>query len=211
MAAGCTVVIKPSPGTVLDCYIVAEAAHRGRRSARRAELGALRTARSGPTWSSHPGVDKVAFTGSTAAGRAIAKPAATCCVRSPWSWAASRRRSCWKTPISSVRARPSVGLPAEQRTSLLFGTRILVPTAATSEVVDAVAATVSSFKVGDRAGPRHADRADGLGGAPRSRRDAISPRARPKRGWSPAVAAEGPRPRLVRRAHRVRRCRQLAP
>jgi acyl-CoA reductase-like NAD-dependent aldehyde dehydrogenase len=70
LASGCTVVLKPSPETVLDQYLVAEAAEeaglpdgvlnivQGGR-----ELGAYLV--------SHADVDKVAFTGSTAAGRSI--------------------------------------------------------------------------------------------------------------------------------------------
>jgi acyl-CoA reductase-like NAD-dependent aldehyde dehydrogenase len=72
LAAGCTVVLKPAPETVLDAFGMAEAAVAaglppgvlnvvpGGR-----ELGAYLVA--------HPGVDKVSFTGSTAAGRAIAR------------------------------------------------------------------------------------------------------------------------------------------
>ncbi len=72
LAAGCTAVIKPSPETVLDSLLLAEAVEEaglppgvvnivpaGR------EVGAYLV--------EHPGVDKVAFTGSTAAGRAIAR------------------------------------------------------------------------------------------------------------------------------------------
>ena len=72
MAAGCTMVIKPSPGTVLDSYIMAEAALEAgvpagvlNWVAADREVGAYLV--------SHPGVDKVAFTGSTAAGRIIAR------------------------------------------------------------------------------------------------------------------------------------------
>ena len=71
MAAGCTLVIKPSPGTVLDSYLLAEAAEEAgvppgvlNWVAADREVGAYLV--------SHPGVDKVAFTGSTAAGRKIA-------------------------------------------------------------------------------------------------------------------------------------------
>jgi aldehyde dehydrogenase (NAD+) len=72
LAAGCTTVIKPSPETVLDSLLLAEAVEEaglppgvvnivpaGR------EVGAYLV--------EHPGVDKVAFTGSTAAGRSIAR------------------------------------------------------------------------------------------------------------------------------------------
>lgn len=74
MAAGCTLVIKPSPGTVLDAYIVAEAA-----LAAGVPAGVLNWVAAdrnvGAYLVRHPGIDKVAFTGSTGAGRQIA---ATC-------------------------------------------------------------------------------------------------------------------------------------
>ncbi|MFE3757980.1 aldehyde dehydrogenase [Nocardia tengchongensis] len=70
LAAGCTVVIKPSPETVLDSYVLAEAIAASDIPAGvinivpgGREIGAYLVA--------HPGVDKIAFTGSTAAGRAI--------------------------------------------------------------------------------------------------------------------------------------------
>ena len=72
LAAGCTVVIKPSPETVLDSLLLAEAIIEAGLPAGVVnivpggrELGAYLV--------EHPGVDKVAFTGSTAAGRTIAR------------------------------------------------------------------------------------------------------------------------------------------
>lgn len=70
LAAGCTVVLKPSPETALDAYILAEAA---------VEAGlpdgvpniVNGGASIGQYLVAHPGVDKVAFTGSTEAGRHI--------------------------------------------------------------------------------------------------------------------------------------------
>src|SRR3546814_14969836 len=71
MLPGCTLVIKPSPGTVLDSYIVAEAA-----LAAGVPAGVINIVAAdrevGAYLVSHPDIDKVAFTGSTAAGRAIA-------------------------------------------------------------------------------------------------------------------------------------------
>lgn len=67
MAAGCTMVIKPSPGTVLDSYVMAEAA-----LAAGVPAGVLNWVPAerevGAYLIEHPGIDKVAFTGSTAAG-----------------------------------------------------------------------------------------------------------------------------------------------
>lgn len=72
LAAGCTVVLKPSPETSLDAAAIAEAAVRAGLPpgvvnivpADR-EVGAYLV--------SHAGIDKVAFTGSTAAGESIAE------------------------------------------------------------------------------------------------------------------------------------------
>ncbi|VEG47124.1 NAD-dependent aldehyde dehydrogenase [Mycolicibacterium flavescens] len=70
LAAGCTVVIKPSPETVLDAQVLADAV-------RASDIpdGVVNIvpggAEAGAYLVGHPGIDKVAFTGSTAAGRAI--------------------------------------------------------------------------------------------------------------------------------------------
>jgi aldehyde dehydrogenase (NAD+) len=70
LAAGCTVVLKPSPETVLDAIEVAEAAMEAGLPA-----GVLNIVPGGRETGAylvrHPAVDKVAFTGSTAAGRQV--------------------------------------------------------------------------------------------------------------------------------------------
>lgn len=72
LAAGCTVVLKPSPETVLDAALFAEAVEASDIPA--GVISILPGGRElGAYLVSHPGVDKVAFTGSTAAGRSIAE------------------------------------------------------------------------------------------------------------------------------------------
>ncbi len=72
LAAGCTVVLKPAPETVLDAFLMAEAAE-----AAGFPPGVINVVPAGREVGaylvSHPGVDKVSFTGSTAAGRSIAE------------------------------------------------------------------------------------------------------------------------------------------
>jgi acyl-CoA reductase-like NAD-dependent aldehyde dehydrogenase len=71
LAAGCTVVAKPSPETSLDCVLLAEIAR---------DVGlppgvfnvVTGGRETGAALVRHPEVDKISFTGSTAAGRAIA-------------------------------------------------------------------------------------------------------------------------------------------
>ena len=103
LAAGCTVVLKPSEIAPLSAHIFAEIL---------AEAGVPKGVFNlvdgdGPTVgeaiSRHPDIDMVSFTGSTRAGVLVAKAAAersSACRRSS---AASPRTSFSKTPISTPR------------------------------------------------------------------------------------------------------------
>jgi acyl-CoA reductase-like NAD-dependent aldehyde dehydrogenase len=72
LAAGNTVVLKPAPETVLDAFLMAEAALEAGLPP--GVLNVVPAGREvGAYLVGHPGVDKVSFTGSTAAGRAIAE------------------------------------------------------------------------------------------------------------------------------------------
>ncbi|CAN5262179.1 aldehyde dehydrogenase [soil metagenome] len=70
LAAGCTVVLKPSPETALDSYVLAEAAQEAGLPAGVLNI-VLGGRDAGSALVSHPDVDKIAFTGSTATGRII--------------------------------------------------------------------------------------------------------------------------------------------
>lgn len=80
LAAGCTVVIKPAEETVLDAFLTAEAA-----AAAGLPDGVLNIVPGGRDTGAylveHPDIDKVSFTGSTAAGRKIAETCGRCCGR----------------------------------------------------------------------------------------------------------------------------------
>jgi acyl-CoA reductase-like NAD-dependent aldehyde dehydrogenase len=70
LAAGNTVVLKPSPETALDAYVFADAALEA--GLPEGVLNIVMGDRdAGAALVSHPGVDKIAFTGSTEAGRQI--------------------------------------------------------------------------------------------------------------------------------------------
>jgi aldehyde dehydrogenase (NAD+) len=75
LLAGCTVILKPSPETPLEAYILAEAADaiglpRGVFNVVPADRGASERL------VAHPGVDKISFTGSSVAGKRIGAIAA---------------------------------------------------------------------------------------------------------------------------------------
>ena len=70
LLSGCTVVVKPAPESPLDCYLLAELLQEA--GVPEGVVSIVAAGREvGEHLVSHPGVDKVAFTGSTAAGRRI--------------------------------------------------------------------------------------------------------------------------------------------
>jgi aldehyde dehydrogenase (NAD+) len=149
LAAGCTVVLKAAPETALDAMVFGEAA-------REAGLppGVLNIVPGGiPTGShlvSHPGVDKVSFTGSTAAGRIIGEVCGR--LLRPVTLELGGKSAAiilddadLDTTMKGLR---SVSFINNGQTCFL-GSRILAPRSRYGEVVDALAALVGGFTVGD--------------------------------------------------------------
>ena len=149
LATGCTIVLKPSPGTVLDCYVVADAAKEagippgvinwvpGGR-----ELGAYLV--------SHPGIDKVAFTGSTSAGRKIGEVCGR--LLRPVSLELGGKSAAIildDANLNQVLEGMLFASFANNGQTCAISTRILAPAARYNEVVDAIAGMASSLKVGN--------------------------------------------------------------
>jgi aldehyde dehydrogenase (NAD+) len=149
LVAGCTVVIKPAPETPLDSYLLAELIHEAGIPAGVVNIvPAGREA--GEHLVSHAGVDKVAFTGSTAAGRRIG---AICGEQ-------LKRCSLELGGKSAAIILDDADLAATvgwlEMASLMNNgqacvaqTRILAPRSRYDETVDAVVGMVSGLKVGD--------------------------------------------------------------
>ncbi len=153
LLTGCTVVAKPSPETALDGLLLAEIFAE-------AELpdGVLNVipagAESGEHLVSHPGVDKVTFTGSTAAGMRIGSICG----------GAIRRFSLELGGKSAAIILDDADISAVVN-GLRFAsflnsgqvctnqTRILAPSHRYTEVVDALCEMVSTMTVGDPADP----------------------------------------------------------
>ena len=153
LAAGCAVVLKPPPETALDAHVLAEAAE-----AAGLPPGVLNIVPGGRDTGvhlvAHPGVAKVAFTGSTAAGRAIG----AVCGRllKPVTLELGGKSAAIlldDVDLPSYLARlPRVSLPNAGQTCH-SSTRILAPRARYDEIVDAVTATVRGLTVGDPLDP----------------------------------------------------------
>lgn len=154
LAAGCAVVVKPSPpATVLDWIIVAEAA-----AAAGIPPGVLNWVPGGPDIGaylvSHPGVDKVAFTGSTAAGRSIATVCAGL-LRPVTLELGGKSAAILLDDVDMDTIMPNLQFITFMNNGQTCVTcsRILAPTGRYDEVVDALATRVSMLRVGDPLDP----------------------------------------------------------
>ncbi|OLT22744.1 aldehyde dehydrogenase [Pseudonocardia sp. CNS-139] len=172
LAAGCTVVLKPSPDTALDSYVFGDAARAAGLPPGVLNI-VLADREAGSTLVTHPGVDKIAFTGSTAAGRAIAAECGRLIRRVTLELGGK------SAAIVCDDADLDVLLAGLQGASFLNGgqtcttqARILAPRSRYAEVVDAVATFAKEMPVGDpfdpdvrcgpMAGQRHRERVLGF-------------------------------------------------
>lgn len=214
MAAGCTVVIKPSPGTVLDSYLLAEAALEAGVPA--GVLNWIAADRDvGAYLVAHPGVDKVAFTGSTGAGRIVARTCGE--LLRPVSLELGGKSAAILLEDADIGTFLQ-GVPSacmlNSGQACFNGTRILAPRSRYAEVVDALAGFVSSLNVGDALDPAthvgpmasavHRDRVESYIAIGKSEARLAAGGGRPQgsnRGWfvEPTVFAD------VRNDHRIAR------
>jgi aldehyde dehydrogenase (NAD+) len=152
LAAGCTVVLLPSPRTPLTTLFLGDLI-------READLppGVLNViiggADVGQRLSSHPGVDKVSFTGSTAAGREVALACATGLRQ------VSLELGGKSAAIVLDDADPASAAKAIQMSSLANSgqvcnalSRVLIPRGR-DDFVDALAAALDGLVVGDPSDP----------------------------------------------------------
>ncbi|MFD9664096.1 aldehyde dehydrogenase [Rhodococcus sp. NPDC059968] len=149
LAAGCTVVLKPAPETALDAFAFAEAAVES--GLPDGVINIVPADRAASAYLvGHPGVDKVAFTGSTAAGRAIGEVCGR--LLRPVTLELGGKSAA----IVTERADLDVFAKNLLDVSLVnngqtchASTRILAPRSRYDEVVDAVTEAVRALTVGD--------------------------------------------------------------
>ncbi|GAA0630398.1 aldehyde dehydrogenase [Sporichthya brevicatena] len=149
LAAGCTVVLKPAPETALDAHAFADAA-----AAAGLPPGVLNVVpadrEAGAALVSHAEVNKVAFTGSTAAGRAIGAECGRL-LRPVTLELGGKSASivCEDADLELfAKALLEISLPNNGQTCHAC-TRILAPAGRYAEVVEAVTETVRSLRIGN--------------------------------------------------------------
>jgi aldehyde dehydrogenase (NAD+) len=153
LASGSTIVIKPAPETPLDSYLLAQALEEA--GIPKGVVNIVPAGREvGEHLVTHPGIDKVAFTGSTAAGRKIA---AACGerLRRVTLELGGKSAAILLDDVNVAAAIPAL-LPAcimNNGQACVAQTRILAPKSRYKEVVDAFAAAFGALKVGDPMDP----------------------------------------------------------
>ncbi|MFJ9901043.1 aldehyde dehydrogenase [Streptomyces sp. NPDC091280] len=155
MAAGCTMVLKPSPETVLDAYLLAEAFEEAGVPA--GVINIVPAGReAGAYLVSHPAVDKVAFTGSTPAGRAISEVCGRL-LRPVTLELGGKSAAVVLDDADLDLGKIGEGLFTatllNNGQTCFLGTRVLAPRSRYAEVVDAFTAFASSLTIGDANDP----------------------------------------------------------
>lgn len=153
LLAGCAVVLKPAPKSPLDALLLAEMLEQIDLPAGVVSVlpGDITV---GQLLVSHPGVDKVSFTGSTAAGRAVATACAANLTK------VSLELGGKSAAIVLDDAAPEAVAAGVRSASLSNSgqicnalTRVLVPRQRQDQYVDALAAEMTALRVGDPTDP----------------------------------------------------------
>ena len=149
LAAGCTIVSKPSPETPLEAYILAECIEKAGLPP--GVFNLVPAGREGGDYLvRHKSVDKVAFTGSTAAGKHIAAVCAQRLARVSLELG-GKSPAIVLDDADFAAALPSLMMYSMPITGqVCFSlTRVLVPERRKDEFLDMFLGAVSKIKVGD--------------------------------------------------------------
>lgn len=153
LAAGCSVVVKPPPETPLSAYNLADALSEA--GLPEGVLSVVPGGReTGAHLVEHPGVDKVAFTGSSAAGRRIMAACADRVARVTLELG-GKSAAVILDDADLDRVVPAL-LPMALMVNgqaCIAQTRVLVPRGRRAEAVDALAEALRKQHVGDPAQP----------------------------------------------------------
>jgi acyl-CoA reductase-like NAD-dependent aldehyde dehydrogenase len=153
LLAGCPVILKPSPETPLDAYLLAEVC--AEAGLPEGVLSVLPADRETSAYlAAHPGIDKIAFTGSVAAGKAIMAAAAKNLTRVTLELG-GKSAGIVLADADLDAALPQLvsGAFVNSGEACVALTRILAPAARYDEVAARLTDAVSALKVGDPMDP----------------------------------------------------------
>ncbi|MEB3030098.1 aldehyde dehydrogenase [[Mycobacterium] nativiensis] len=153
LAAGCTFILKPAEETVLDAFLMAEAA-----AAAGLPDGVLNVVPGGRDVGAylvaHPGIDKVSFTGSTTAGRWIAETCGRLLRPVTLELGGKSAAIILDDADLSGMIEPFFGCTLLNNGQICWlNTRVLAPRSRYSEIVDTITDLASSLAIGDPLDP----------------------------------------------------------
>jgi phenylacetaldehyde dehydrogenase len=149
LAAGCTVVIKPSEDAPLALSALAALAEEAGFPAGVINVVQGLGAEVGQALTTHPGVNKVSFTGSTAVGRQIAAAAGPLFKRLTLELGGKAPQILFQdADLERAIAGAAMGLFVDQGQTCAAGSRILVHRSIYSEVVEALGVAARSVRLG---------------------------------------------------------------
>ncbi|MCZ6870232.1 MAG: aldehyde dehydrogenase family protein [Gammaproteobacteria bacterium] len=150
IAAGCTMVLKPSEIAPLNALIFAEVMHDAGVPAGVFNLVNGDGPTVGVAMSSHPGIDMMSFTGSTRAGISVAQNAATSVKRVAQELGGKSPNVILDdADFPKIVARDTFGVCLNTGQSCNAPTRMLVPEGRMQEAAAIAKATADTIKVGD--------------------------------------------------------------
>jgi aldehyde dehydrogenase (NAD+) len=154
LAAGCTIVIKPSEMSATQTQVLAEALHEAGLPAGVFNIVNGRGDVVGAELSSHPDVAKVTFTGSTAVGRSIMRSGAETMKRVTLELGGKGPNII--LPDADVEAAVSTVVAVgflNSGQACIAGTRVLAPRSRLPEILERLKTAVRALKVGESTDP----------------------------------------------------------
>jgi aldehyde dehydrogenase (NAD+) len=154
IAAGCTIVVKPSEMSAIQTQVLTEALHEAGAPAGVFNIVNGRGDVVGAELSSHPDVAKVSFTGSTAVGRAILRAASETMKRVTLELG-GKGPNLILEDADLESAIPTVAMMGfgNSGQACVAGTRVLAPRSRLPEILERLKATIGAIKVGETTDP----------------------------------------------------------
>ena len=150
LAAGCTVVVKPSEHSPVSSLGFAELFEQAGFPAGVVNVVSGLSRETGARLAAHPGVDKVAFTGSTATGRAVAKAAAENINKVTLELGGKSPQVVFPDADLAAAANGVIaGVFAATGQTCMAGSRLIVHADVHDELIRLIAERASRIKLGD--------------------------------------------------------------
>ncbi len=153
LITGNCVILRPSPLTPLTALIFGEAAEAAGLPPGVLNVVADAGAAGGVMLSTHPGVDMVAFTGSSAVGKQVMAQASATMKRLQLELGGKSAQIYLPDSVAEARTAAAQVCLAHAGQGCALGTRIFVPEQAKAEAIEAMAAALGSVRIGDPADP----------------------------------------------------------